>query len=240
MINIVLCDDDKEYSERVSESLKKAITEGKYKNEAISITEFHDSVETMEYCLKNEVHILFLDIDMPVMTGFDIANVIRENNEEIKIIFVSAFENLVYTSFKYSPFRFIRKGNLEKEVPEAFLAAMKAIFYKDMYLTVINKSESEKVFYSHICTLESRANYVEVVTVRGARIKYRTTMNSLEKELSEYGFMRVHAGYMVAISKIKYFRNDLIEMSNGQELKVSRKYHAKARETFRKYLRNEI
>jgi DNA-binding LytR/AlgR family response regulator len=240
MINIVLCDDENRFLDNLYGTLRDVIAKSRYASEKIEIMTFQDSAKTLEYCLKNEVHILFLDIDMPVMTGFDIANKIRENNDEVKIIFVSAFENLVYTSFRYHPFRFIRKGCVEKEIAEAFDAAMRELFYKNMYISAESKTESVKVFYSDIVLIESRANYVEIMTLNGSKIKYRTTMNSLEKELCGYGFVRIHSGYIVSMSKIKYYKNDTVELYNGKLLKVSRKYYADARETYRKYLRNEI
>ena len=133
MINIVLCDDNKIYSDELVTKLSYITENGRYSSEKYSITVFHDPVETMHHCLGNKTDILFLDIDMPVMTGFDIANVIRENDDEIKIIFVSAFENLVYTSFRYNPFRFIRKGYEDKELEEAWKASRKALetFYQN-------------------------------------------------------------------------------------------------------------
>lgn len=240
MINVVLCDDKEEYSLMISEQIKSVIADSRYAKEDVRITVFRDSVETMKYCLQNEVHILLLDIDMPVMTGFDVANVIRENNDEIKIIFVSALENLVYTSFRYQPFRFIRKEMLSKELSEAILSAMKELLYKEMYLTVTGKTESRKIFYSEICLIESRANYVEIVTVNGEKIKYRTTMSDLAKQLGEYGFIRIHAGYLVSMKKIKFFKNDTVEMAGGKILKVSRKYYGEARDAFHRYLRNEM
>ena len=240
MINIVVCDDNKSYSDELVTRIAYITENGKYSTEKYSVTVFHDPAETMHHCLSNKTDILFLDIDMPVMTGFDIANVIRENDDEIKIIFVSAFENLVYTSFRYNPFRFIRKGHEDNELEEAFSAAVKEILYKEMFLTVTTKNETIRLLFSEIVMLESRRNYVEITTTSGETVRYRTTMNDIEKDLQEYGFIRIHAGFIVSANKIKYFKNDTVEMRNGAIIKISRKYAATAKDAFRKYLRNEV
>ena len=238
MINIVLCEDNKIYSDELVTKLSYITENGRYSSEKYSITVFHDPVETLNHCLGNKTDILFLDIDMPIMSGFDIANVIREKNEEIKIIFVSAFENLVYTSFRYNPFRFIRKGYEDKELEEAFSAAVKEILYKEMFLTVTTKNETIRLLFSEIVMLESHRNYVEITTTSGETVRYRTT--DIEKDLREYGFIRIHAGFIVSASKIKFFKNDSVEMRNGAIIKLSRKYATTAKDAFRKYLRNEV
>ena len=59
---------------------------------------------------------MFLDIDMPGISGLEIAKKLREENSDIILIFVSAHEQYVFESIEYSPFRYIRKSRIEKEL----------------------------------------------------------------------------------------------------------------------------
>ena len=91
-------------------------------------------IETFEHSIKffqkiNNIlcDIVFLDIDMPEMNGFDIAKILNNIRPDITIIFVSSFDNFVFESFEYHPFRFVRKSNLKEDIDSALNAYQREI-----------------------------------------------------------------------------------------------------------------
>ena len=62
---------------------------------------------------------VFMDIDMPGLSGMETAALLRERNCNTTLIFVSSYEHFVFESIRYMPFRFIRKSLYQEEVPEA-------------------------------------------------------------------------------------------------------------------------
>ena len=72
--------------------------------------------------------IMLLDIDMPIINGFNLAERVSNNllsQENATIIYITTYENLVYEAFKYSPLRFIRKNRINEELLEAIQAFLK-------------------------------------------------------------------------------------------------------------------
>ena len=57
------------------------------------------------------------------------------------------------------------------------------------------------------------------------------------KYLKNYDFIRIHSGFIVSMSKIKFLKSDTVELKNGTTLKVSRKYVNEVKDRFYKYLR---
>ena len=109
MLRIAICDDDQallhSYKNRI-----KALFESKHVDAIIF--DYTKGSKLITECKEVPFDLIFLDIDMPEMSGFDVAEKINDINADTVIIFVTNEEQLVYRSLRYSPFRFIRKAYL--------------------------------------------------------------------------------------------------------------------------------
>lgn len=239
LINILICDDDLSFLSEMKSTLRQTISKSKFSDFEYSIYATDNSAAALKHCIEVDVHIVFLDIDMPRINGFDIATAIKERAKESKVIFISNFDNLVYTSFRYNPFRFIRKEVVYEELLEAFEAAVKEVVINEKYLTLGNKYLKDRIFYSDILYIESKGNCADIITSSGEKYEYRSTMNELQQKLAYYDFVRIHAGFLVSMRKIVIFRSDSIVLKNGKTLNVSRKYRNEARDIYANYLIKE-
>lgn len=236
MINILICDDDLSFLSQMKNTLRQTILKSNFSDFEYNIYATDNSANALKYCIEVDVHIVFLDIDMPRINGFDIATAIKERAKESKVIFISNFDHLVYTSFRYNPFRFIRKEVVHKELLEAFESAVKEFVITQRYLTLGNKYLNKKIFISDILYFESKGNYVEIITSNEEKYDYRTTMNDLENQLTYYDFLRIHSGFLVSMCRIKKYRCGNVLLENNKILSVSRKYYNTARDTYYNYL----
>lgn len=113
MVKFAVCDDEREMTDYISDRLRE------YYPEDCEIRKYGDGESLLADSRKQLFDALFLDIDMPGSDGMELAKKIREDNQYVKIVFVTNKDNLVYSTFKYAPFRFIRKTYLDEEFPEA-------------------------------------------------------------------------------------------------------------------------
>lgn len=238
MITILICDDEKVFTDSIQEKLTNIISKGKYCDFQYNIVVENDPSRAIDFCINNIVDIAFLDIDMPGINGFDIAALLNSKLKNVKLNFVSNFDHFVYTSLKFKPFRFIRKSVVDKELKEAFESSLNEIVINDGFLILSDKNLNEKILYSDILYLESKGNYVEIFTNSGESYLHRTTLKLLYNDLCNYDFVRIHSGFIVSMRKIKFIKSDIVEMENGEELKISRKYSGELKEKFYKYLRS--
>ncbi len=237
VFKIMICDDNSSFLMLLKRKVVDCIAYGNYADYQYDIVVTSNSQEALSICVKNQIHIAILDIDMPIVNGFDIASLLHTESPETKIIFVSGFENMVYTSFRFNPFRFIRKSQLDIELKEALDSAIDDFLQDKKYISVGSYNSGGIVLLCDILYMESRKNYVEIHTSKGNKYTYRSTLSNMEEQLKKTKFARIHTGYLVNLRKVKYIHKDEFELENGEKLKASKKYFTQARERYFEYLR---
>ena len=182
------------------------------------------------------VDVVFLDIDMPILRGMDIAESLL--NEEYKglLIFVTSHDSLVYSSFKYHPFGFIRKSYFDDEIEEVISRIIDEISHRDCIFTYKTNDGIYRVNISEILYFESESNYL-LIHLTDKVHKFRSTMSQLEMELSENGFIRIQKGFLVNQKYIEIIRKDEIVMSDNTIISISRTNKEVIKEKIMRYMR---
>lgn len=224
MYQIYICDDEQEVllqlSEKIKIELERLALEADY-------TLIQDSRVLMDQLEQNHIDILFLDIDMPYHNGMDIAGYINERKLDIILVFVTSHDALVYKTFAYKPFAFIRKTCLDEDLTEFSSRITKELEQKKSELILTKGTELCKIRINDIVYMESEGNYMNIVTTDNT-FKFRETMTSMENELASKGFIRCHKGYLVNPDYIEKYQTNSLEIKgagNGvQEIPIGRSY----------------
>ena len=109
IINIAVCDDEQDYLKNIQKQLFQLANALNITIETYLYTDGNKVVDLI-YNNKEDFDILFLDIDMPNISGLEVAKKLREKGSDIILIFISAHEQYVFDSIEYNPFRYIRKN----------------------------------------------------------------------------------------------------------------------------------
>ena len=228
MFNIAICDDEAEFLKLI-----KSYIQNKMKIEC-EIFDTVSAYQLIEYIRKNKVDFLFLDIDMPEINGLEIAE--KYVSEDTLLIFVSQFDNLVYKSLKYSPFRFIRKSRLE-ELEEAIESGLNKL---SDYNYEFKLKDRKNIFVSlnDILYFEGARNYSIMCTKYSKYYEARITMKEIEERLKDKGFIRIHNGFIINIKYIEIVgANSIMILNSEQKLPLSEKYKDGFYKTILKYKR---
>lgn len=209
-------------------------------------------IETFEHSIKffqkiNNIlcDIVFLDIDMPEMNGFDIAKILNNIRPDITIIFVSSFENFVFESFEYHPFRFVRKSNLKEDIDSALNAYQREIERKkDIYFFKTNEAE-RSVKTSDIMYFESMGHDIFIYTVDGNfKIKRERDRNMTVKFITEKfenkGFIRVHKSFLVNYLYIHTINYSNIILKNNLKISINPRKVNDIKKIYQKFIMNEV
>lgn len=209
-------------------------------------------IETFEHSIKffqkiNNIlcDIVFLDIDMPEMNGFDIAKILNNIRPNITIIFVSSFENFVFESFEYHPFRFVRKSNLKEDIDSALNAYQREIERKkDVYFFKTNEAE-RSVKTSDIMYFESMGHDIFIYTVDGNfKIKRERDRNMTVKFITEKfenkGFIRVHKSFLVNYLYIHTINYSNIILKNNLKISINPRKVNDIKKIYQKFIMNEV
>ena len=205
MYHVVICDDEKMILDDI---LHKVREQFEIENIAVECVSMNDSRQLMEYIENTHIDVLFLDIDMPYFSGMDIAGFINKNRLNTMIIFVTSHDALVYQTFEYRPFGFIRKSHIDEEIKPLVKRITLELEERKEELMVTKGQEIIRIPIKDIVFVESFGNYLNIRTDK-EEIKIRETMTSIENELKCKGFIRCHKGYLVN-------SNYIVKIANGQ------------------------
>lgn len=222
MIKTIVCDDNKQTAKAI-----KSLAYQIFRNFKINaeIYTYYNGNEILELICnkKYQFDILLLDIDMPDITGLDVAKSIRQSNSDIILIFISSHEQYVFKSIEYKPFRYIRKQYIKEELPSALRTAYKLIESEKGEAIIIKVNDEEiRLKHSEIIYYEIVNRKLSVHLSNNSVYSFRKTIRDFSKELSDNSFIQINSGCVVNAKYIDKISSADITLDNGEKLIVSR------------------
>lgn len=233
---IAICDDESKILKDIAEKIEDA-----FQQIEVSANYFctAESAQMMVYLEKQKVDVIFLDIDMPVFSGMDIAAYLNKNYPDAILVFVTSHDALVYQSFAYRPFGFIRKSHLDEELREVVARIGKELSNRKRDMVITKGQEVIRILIKNILYIEAEGNYLNVYT-RDDAIRIRETMTNIEKELSHQGFIRCHKGYLINAEHVEKLRSAELDLQlDGirKTIPIGRSYEKEVRSKIMEMLR---
>ena len=224
ILSIAVCDDELHSLDIIQTELYKASSDLSIPIEVYSYTNGFKIIDLI-YNNKENFDILFLDIDMPNISGLEIAKKLRENNPNLILIFISAHEEYVFESIDYNPFKYIRKNKMQSEIKIALKRAYIRIL-NETPKTIIVKTEEGESYINHdnILYFEMFLRKLTLYTNDGKERKLvgRKSIKKLYEELDNSDFVQIHSGCIVNTKYITEYSGHDITLINGKKLIVSR------------------
>ena len=227
-MKIAVCDDENKIVEEITSFIKKEFP-------ASEVKAFSDG-ETFLASSEERPEVLLLDIDMPGISGMEVAATLAQEKVHTLIVFVTAHDELVYDSFKYHPFAFVRKKFLEKELKAVLTDCEKQLESRNKNFVFQNASKAVTLAQSDILYFEGQANYLAIHTT-SEEYKMRSTMAAVEKELEDSDFLRIHKGFLVNLEHIRVLKTEELELDNGTVLPIGKSYSESAKKNIMRFMR---
>ncbi len=239
-MRIVVCDDNADFGNELAEYIKSLVMASSYYDEGLRVEYIQRSKSLISYLAEHDVDILFLDIAMPELDGFDIAQYINERELSTCLIFVSSFESNVFYSLRYKPFRFIRKEKYKEEIPEALVSAYKELTAKNRYIMITKHSDVVPVRLNRIiyAEKEKRSNYMSIYTCDGV-FRYRGTLSDFAALTEGAHFVKVSQNAYINMEHILSIKANVVLMKGGSQYYISPKYQQEVLQKFFKFMREE-
>ena len=238
-MKVAICDDNKVTLEFLSRYVSETLTSYDMPYE---ISNFANGKEFIEQHKNSPFDVVFLDIKMPDIDGFEAAKRVRGISEKTYIIFVTTESGLVYDSFDYHPFYFI-----PKEKKEILKAKLKSVIgklveqIKDNYTICFDLPHGEKKYIKtdEIIYVMSKSNYIDIAC-KSETIHIRRKLNEILDELPPKLFARINNRIVVNMGFVCRIDNTRMKVTlhDGTELNISRTYKAEFSEMYNIYLRN--
>ena len=215
MITAIAIDDEPKAIQVIQHHLSKIDT--------ISLlSHFYNAKEAMVFLKQNPVDLIFLDINMPNMSGLELLN---ELQIKPQVIFSTAYAEFALDSYNYNaidyllkPFEFDRFQMAIHKVEERF-ANLKQ---QNQFFFIKDGFKNIKIKFDDILFVKGSGNYLDITT-KEKTFSPRMTFMELVEKLPALQFVRVHQSYMVNISTIDKIENNHVCI-NSHQIPISSRY----------------
>lgn len=224
---------------------------GQFFPEIEEVQQFTDSVEAVEAFRADPPDLLFLDIEMPQLNGFDVLN--RLLPMRFRVIFVTAYDKYAVRAFRYSALDYLLKPidveEFQKAVQKALQQAPMQDTQLDMARTIqlsdavpdrlaISSQDGLQIIDTNeIVHCESESNYTKIYLRNNQKILVSRTLKDLEELLDSEQFFRLHHSHLVNLRSVRrYLRGEggEVVLENGANVPVAR---SKKEEFLRRFAR---
>ncbi|MGC1206124.1 MAG: LytTR family DNA-binding domain-containing protein [Flavobacteriaceae bacterium] len=200
----------------------------------------NSAIEAFSVLRAHKIDLVFLDINMPEISGISFAKSI---NKDVKIIFTTAYRDYAVEGFELQAVDYLLK-------PISFARLLKAVnTYFEIYTKpetlVADENNSHdfmfvrsdrtmlKIDFNDIIFIESYSDYIKI-HLPEKTIVTRETISAIEAKLPKERFIRIHRSYIIALSQIESFTNEQITINNTA-LTISRSYKKEVLQILEKF-----
>lgn len=221
-------------------------------NEFEIVAKCESAIEAFNILQNDKIDLLFLDINMPMLTGIDFVKSLEQKPE---VILTTAHREYALEGFEISALdyllkpisfqRFLKAANKASQfihTKEAAKAPSKVIPSTPSGSTSVSTQEEDrfiflkvekkmlKVFLDDIIYMESLKDYLRIYTKETEMVVHYTLTKILEN-LPEDEFIRIHRSYAISLKKVNAIEGNQVELKNGKMLPIGRLYQQTVKDT---------
>ncbi len=237
-MQIAVCDDEKVFLDLFSGYIKNCMATCEEYNNEVTIDAYSSGELLLEAYNQGQTYdIIFLDIRMDGLNGFDTAKMIRELDSRTMIVFITSLSDYIFNSFEYRPFWFLIKPVSEEKFRYVFFKALTELKHirtrEFSFFTREHGLLSLEI--SKICYLESVLRRIIIQTTM-EQYTYYANISSEEEKLIKYDFVRIHKGYLVNMAYIQRINKNNVVLKNSVVLPLSEHRYKAVFDSFTSYL----
>lgn len=211
------------------------------------VSVFQDPVEAMNkiVAMPDAVDIIFMDIDMPSLSGIELAAIVRSKTQ--KLIFTTSYSQYAYEAYEVNgdafllkPFSFSKFSATINRLfpPEAAMAPAKR--FDEDYFLVKNKDENLRmvnIAFNDVIAFESFNNYIKIYLVGEKVITAYLTLKDINDIVAmRTEFQQFHRAFVISTRHISYIEGNQIKMTNMLQFNVGDRY----KEIFNNYIADQL
>ncbi len=222
MFNVSVCDD----SQFDIEKIKNCLSEfSKKEHIDFNISEFSNPEMLMYEVEDGKIADIFiLDVEMPNMDGFELADKIREHTETSVIIFLTSHDEMASMGYKSKALRYVIKLNLERDIEEALESAVAEISSADdKTITLHRYNDYWRIPYKDIICVSRISRQLVITTRLLGEITDNRGIKEFFDTLEDNRFLFIDRSCFVNIDYISRINGFSLKLKDGQVLPISRR-----------------
>lgn len=236
-MNIVICDDERLFLVQLKNTIQRYIDQKNVKANIIGKT---DSIELKKSIQEIKPDLVFLDIDMPKVNGFELSKEIKSRFPKCIVVFCTNHNELVYESFEYEPFWFLCKDEYNRKIEQIMDQALAKIRKEKQEFIISLKDKSLIVKYSEIMYIEVNKHKLQFYLRDNKMVEQRESIAEIESQFENYGFIRINSGCLANMKYIWSINNNIVVLENNESLIISRSNKKIVKKKFFDYIGNKV
>lgn len=179
-------------------------------------------IEALEFIQNNELDLVFLDIQMPELSGVNFMKIV---GDKMKYILTTAYAEYALEGYEHNVIDYLLKPVSFDRFQKSALKALERFPVEDSQNThffIKSSGQQHRINFNDIFYIESIKDYVNIKTINQEYIVLET-LKSLESQLPD-NFIRVHKSYIVNINKIKSILQKIIILNSEKEIPIGDSY----------------
>lgn len=192
------------------------------------------ALQAIEVLQNNQVDLMFVDINMPDLSGMDFVKTLEDPP---KVIFTTAYSQYAVEGFKVDALDyllkpigypdFLKSANKAKAWFESHQSASVSVNGEEQFLFIKSEYRIVRINFNDIKYVEAMSEYVKIHLANSKPVMSLLSMKSLEAQLPTDKFMRVHRSFIVNLSKISIIERNRIVFEGSVYIPVSEQYKNK-------------
>ena len=243
-MRIAICDDHKETVSQLSQSVKEYFAQ--QPDMAVTICEYYDGQGLLDGYDTQQYDIIFLDIEMPGLSGMDVAKELRLRGCDALLVFVTAYAEFMAASFHVEAFDFLTKPVSDSDMARVLGRCVQKLNQLSGTMIVKTGNGTAVVRLREVLYIASSKHHLSVVLRDGTVIRSMMTLSQMEDSLKAYPqFIRCHQSYIMNIDYVaelcrEHFAMQPIYQSIIEKVPISRKYAETVKDRFFRYYLNQV
>ena len=236
-MKIAVCDDEHKDIERLKDLIERYDEDN------------HIGFTIYEYCSATDLlravragsdfDMIFLDINMDDMDGLTLAKKIREKQDDVPIILVTAFMNYALDGYKVRASRFLIKDDLDKTFTECMDDICREVYRKSKTVILPCVEGNIRLKVSEILLIETD-EHKNIIKLKDQTYQIYEKISTLEDMLKGYGFLRIHKSFLVNMEHIRSINNYILTMNDGKQLSVPKARYRQVRQEYTLFVGREL
>ena len=219
-MNILVCDDNEAYLNQIGSIVKEWMKINNVDGETFFSSDIQAVIRVAGF---TDYQIAFLDVEMPEMSGLELAKVLREKNPDIIIVMVSNYTNYVYDAFSLQVYSYIYKEDMDIKIPDVLDKAMVEVKDSSRMFTYKIQRETYMINVRRIKYFEVNKHHTEMYT-ENEMIEFVEAMKDVENRLDKNIFVRINRNNIINVRYIEEVREDYVLLAGDVKLPLSSKY----------------
>lgn len=188
----------------------------------VNIGSFPNALEALKALRENPVDLLFLDVQMPELSGLDLLKIL---SNPPKVILTTAYRDFAYEAYDLDVIdyilkpvsfeRFVKATNKFLDIYKKPSDYTETITRNDEVLLIRSDRKIIRLPIEEIILIESLKDYIKIHT-HNKTVITKESISAMEEKLASHNFLRIHRSYLIALKKVNAFNHEFVEIHEKQ------------------------